>query len=70
VWPNIDAYGFLVLLIKRLGTDGVPDLAGRALTGWAWWQSQPQATGNVRAQDEAAEAHADAAPAAPAPASD
>jgi hypothetical protein len=52
VWPHVDAYGFMLELERRLDLGGVPIVAGRALRRWAWWQSQPQATGSIRAQDE------------------
>jgi hypothetical protein len=73
VWPTIDAYGYLVELMKRLETPGVPLIAGRALRGWALWQSNPRATGNVRATDAPENVTAPppgATPAAPAPPSD
>ena len=46
--PSVDAVGYLRVLGNSFDPPGVPTAAAKALTGLAWFVSQPQASGNVR----------------------
>ena len=43
-WPGYDAHEFAKALARRF-EGGVPESAGIALRAWAWWVTQPAATG-------------------------
>jgi hypothetical protein len=61
VW-DVDAYRFLIRFAQLAHLDeGIPVIAGRALKAWAWFQSQPDAHGSIRAQDTVDAAEAEAA---------